>query len=404
MKLSKYIQQLLLDNEMVIIPGFGAFISEYQAAEIDNASDEIKPPSTRLIFNPQIRNNDGLLVGHVAEQTRNSHFEALQKIEKERDNIIYQLDKGEKIELEELGTLYYNSDNQIEFISESDKNLSHESFGLESISLTEPEQTEEIIEEKVSEEKETPEDTVENIEEHEEQSNEQEQETEIDEPVDDDISEEDSIEVEETLEEPESEETEKAVILPPVTTQQEEKETQEDEPVPVENTDEPEKEKKRKGGWIWILAVLIPLIAVSVFLLMNDKQNSTPVVTQEQPSQPEIKEEPVAIIDSSVTDSTAILSPQDSVLSGKVEAEKENIAETSGTKFYLIGGSFKEEENAETYMDVLKEKGFEPFKMGKYGNFYILGIGTYDTEEEAVAAKQEFLDKNPDSGIWVLEK
>lgn len=394
---------------MVIIPGFGAFISEYQAAEIDNASDEIKPPSTRLIFNPQIRNNDGLLVGHVAEQTRNSHFEALQKIEKERDNIIYQLDKGEKVELEDLGTLYYNADNQIEFISESDKNLSHESFGLESISLTEPEQTEEIIEEKVPEEKETPEDTVENIEEHEEQSFEQEQETKIEETVDADISEEDSKEVEETKEDQESKETEETVILPPVTAQQEEtgniveKETQE-EPIPVENTNEPEKEKKRKGGWIWILAVLIPLIAVSVFLLMNDKQSSTPVVNKEQPSQPEIKEEPVAIIDSSVTDSTGILSQQDSVLSEDVETNVENIAETIGTKFYLIGGSFKEEENAETYMDVLKEKGFEPFKMGKYGNFYILGIGTYDTEEEAVAAKQEFLDKSPDSGIWVLEK
>ena len=393
---------------MIIIPGFGAFISEYQSAEIDNASDEIKPPSTRLIFNPQIRNNDGLLVGYVAEITRNSHFEALQKIEKERDNIIYQLDKGEKVELEDLGTLYYNADNQIEFISESDKNISHESFGLESISLTEPEQPE-----KIEEENETPDAIVENNEETEEQSSEQEQETEIDEPVETEISEEDSTEVEETKEDQESEETEKTVILPPVTDQQEEteegtveKETLKEEPALVEDAHEPEKEKKRKGGWIWILAVLIPLIAVSAFLLMKEKKSTTPVVNKEQPSQPEIKEEPMAIADSTAKDSATLVPVNNSVVTepDTVQTDDKDITRTSEAKFYLIGGSFKEKENAATYMQVLRDKGFEPFEMGKYGNFYILGIGAYNTEEEAIAAKREFLDKSPDSGIWVLEK
>ena len=383
MKLNKYIRQLLTDNEMVIIPGFGAFISEYQPAEIDDATDELKPPSTRLIFNPQIRNNDGLLVGYVAELTRNSHFEALQKIEKERDNIIYQLDKGEKVELENLGTLYYNADNQVEFISESDKNLSHESFGLESVSLTEPGAEENIEEETAVTEPVEPEETIPTAE-----------DSSVDEEA---VSE----------QEPEAEESAEEILIPPVTEEIKENESiqeeekQVEEVVPAEKIEE--KEKKRKGGWVWFLVILIPLIAVSVFLLMKEKRDNTPISNQDEISNPEVIQQPIAVIDTLEKDSTKVV-PQDSAISEEAETGNENKLETSGPKFYLIGGSFKEEENAETYMEVLQDKGFEPFKMGKYGNFYILGIGTYDTEEEAVAAKREFLDKSPDSGIWILEK
>ena len=73
-------------------------------------------------------------------------------------------------------------------------------------------------------------------------------------------------------------------------------------------------------------------------------------------------------------------------------------------KFYLVGGSFKEQENAETYLQTLKEKGFEPFHMGKYGNFFVVGIGKYNTEDEAMAAKDQYLEENPGSGVWILER
>ena len=84
----KIIHELLLENEIVIIPGFGAFVSEYKPAEISVDSDEIKPPSKTVLFNQQIRNNDGLLVGYVGETKRISHFDALKRIEKEREKIL----------------------------------------------------------------------------------------------------------------------------------------------------------------------------------------------------------------------------------------------------------------------------------------------------------------------------
>ncbi len=381
---------------MVIVPGFGAFISEYQPAEVDNESDEIKPPSSRLVFNPQIKNNDGLLVGYVAEATRSSHFEALQKIEKERDNMLYQLDKGEKVELIELGTLYHNEKNELVFESLSDKRHSLESFGLEATSLKETE-TEESLEEDIVENEPTEEvppviPPAEPInEESELEENQPEEETsepsEEQEEPQSDVEEVVQDEAPEENEEEKEEEESAAAVVPPI----------------EEKTVEEKEEKKRKGGWIWLLVILIPLIAVSVFILIKDKKSGPPVQKQIISNVPEEKPEPVATIDTTIQDSV-VAEDTETVSVTEEFAEAEVALEESGPKFYLIGGSFKEEENAETYLQELKAKGYEPFHLGKYGSFYIVGIGTFKTEEEALAAKQDMLDKNPGSGYWVLEK
>ena len=392
---------------MVIVPGFGAFISEYQPAEIDDTSDEIKPPSTRLVFNPQIKNNDGLLVGYVAELLRSSHFEALQKIEKERDDIIYRLDKGEKVKLENLGTLTYNADNQIEFSAESDENLSHESFGLEAALLTEPDtEPEAPAAEETRPEEEAPAVAAE----EETPVVEEATPAEEAEPVEEATAEAET--VQETTEETPEPEQEKTAVPPVIlsgeTSEQAENAPEErPEPAPVSAAmpEEPKEEKRRKGGWLWLLVVLIPLIAVSIFLLMKDKKSAEPAHKQTIATTPEIQEEttPVATIDTVAADSSAA-AQNDSLASEEIAQEPASLQEDDGPKFYLIGGSFKEEENAETYLQQLKAEGYDAFKMDKYGNFYIVGIARFDTEEQATVAKQEFLDKNPGSGIWILEK
>ena len=88
-----------------------------------------------LISTHKIRNNDGVLVGYIAESEGISHFDALKKIEKERENIIYQLDKGEKVTLENTGVLFFDKKHEIQFESFHDDNLLLDSFGLEATSL-----------------------------------------------------------------------------------------------------------------------------------------------------------------------------------------------------------------------------------------------------------------------------
>ncbi|MCK5867168.1 MAG: SPOR domain-containing protein [Mycoplasmataceae bacterium] len=346
MNIGKYIHQLLLENDTVIIPGFGAFISRYKPAELNNDTNELKPPSKTISFNQQIRNNDALLVGKVAEGEVISHFDALTAIEKERENIIYQLDKGNKSLLDEIGELFLNDQNEIQLIPIEEDNLLLDSFGLESViaeEIAEPSQT--II---IPEEKEEIED----------------------------------------VQKPEPVEKVTPVVA---------KEPTLDAPKETE-------EKKKKRGWLWILLILAPIIVVGVYITTKQTKQEEPPAKSTPKIIPEIIEKPVVIQDSTSIDSIPAI-VQDSIPVVEIEETPEkNSIDSDKPKFYLVGGSFKIEENANTYFLQLKDQGFEPFHLGKRGNFFIVGIGTYNSEREALTARRVFHETNPNSDIWILEE
>lgn len=375
MDIGKYIHELLLENDIVVVPGFGAFVSEYKPAEIDDDSDEIKPPSKVVTFNQQLRNNDGLLVGHVAETKRISHFDALKKIEKEREDILYKLDSGEEVELDEVGSLYTTKDNLIGFKALEDENLLLDAYGLEPTSIepsTIDEPTEIIPPVEMEEQKEEENNTV---------------EEEIQPP---------HITADEKTEDNEGEDTE------PV----------DEKPTTIPRMAEPVEEKeeeKKKRGWLWLLLVLIPLIAVSVFVFLKgfkdggaDKQNNT-ITTEKEAVEPQI---PAA---DSLKRDTITIQAQDSILASKTDSTEIKTEPavpdvSEGPKYYLVGGSFSIEENADEYIVELKARGINAYRAGKKGRFYIVGIGSFDSFSEAEKAKQEYMGSNPGSEVWVWKK
>ncbi|MCY1721030.1 SPOR domain-containing protein [Prolixibacteraceae bacterium Z1-6] len=360
MDFGKFIHELLLENEIVIIPGFGAFVSEYKPAEINEESDEIKPPSKIILFNQQIRNNDGLLVGHVAETKRISHFDALKQIEKERDEILYKLDSGEKVELTDIGVLFHTEENTIGFKSIDDENMLLDSFGLEATSIT---AEEEIPEENTTEE----------------------------EPVAPPVSDEENTETHPS-EQVEAE-------------QNEDKTTPVDEPV-VQSTIIPPKEEEKKKGWWWLLFIFIPLLAVSVFVYIQGQKEDISKPAQEPETAITPILQPADVPQDMVESDTVTIAESDTVTTTTelVEAELavENIP--NAPKYYLVGGSFSVEENAEIFMDELKAKGLKPFHAGKKGRFFIVGIAQYDTFNEAEQAKVEYMKEHPGSEVWVWKK
>uniref|UniRef100_UPI0032179A5A HU domain-containing protein n=1 Tax=uncultured Draconibacterium sp. TaxID=1573823 RepID=UPI0032179A5A len=337
MNFGKFIHELLLENEIVIIPGFGAFVSKYKPAEISEDSDEIKPPSKEITFNQLIKNNDGLLVGHVAEIKQISHFDALKMVEKERDEIIYKLDSGEEVELSDIGTLFYTEENTIGFKPFEDENMLLDSFGLQATSIS-------AIEE------ETP------VKETEKQK-------------------------EETAEEP----------VPELKDQ-------------VEFIKSELYVEKKKRGWLWMLLILIPLIAVSVFIYMQGLNKNTTTIPEE-PVQPLTKiEKPVIVPQDTIKKDTVIVAENDTVTLQPEQQEMVVESDTTAQKYYLVGGSFSVEENAETFIAELKAKGLNPFHVGKKGRFFIVALDKYNTFNEAEQAKQNYMNENPDSEVWVWKK
>ena len=131
MQLAAYIKDLLYRYECVIVPGFGAFLTQYRAAQIDD-NHTFYPPGKTLSFNRQLQTNDGILAHHVASNENCSYEVALQKVRNFAEKISLQLSEGETVTLQNIGEFFLNKEKKIQFIPSEKENYSPSSFGLSS--------------------------------------------------------------------------------------------------------------------------------------------------------------------------------------------------------------------------------------------------------------------------------
>ena len=103
--LSALVVQLLVENECVVIPDFGGFISNYKPASLDQAVGNISPPARSIIFNPLLKHNDGLLITKFQQQNALSYLNASLELAKGIDAWKIIIASGKQIELPSLGTL-----------------------------------------------------------------------------------------------------------------------------------------------------------------------------------------------------------------------------------------------------------------------------------------------------------
>ena len=130
MQLATYINDLLYRYECVIIPGFGAFLTQYHSAQIDTKTNTFFPPGKTLLFNRQLQTNDGLLANYVASVESCSYELALQKIRNFTGKLSLQLSEGKIVSLIRIGDFQLNKEGSIQFIPSEKENFSTNSFGL----------------------------------------------------------------------------------------------------------------------------------------------------------------------------------------------------------------------------------------------------------------------------------
>jgi cell division septation protein DedD len=128
--LDKYIKELLLQHDCVILPGLGGFIANYKPAEFDPSQKTVLPPSRQILFNPNLIYNDGLLFAHVSRETDYGYKEVQSMAEVYFKTIKYEVGKGLKFTIEDLGYFFLNKARKIEFAQESTDNLLLASYGL----------------------------------------------------------------------------------------------------------------------------------------------------------------------------------------------------------------------------------------------------------------------------------
>ena len=132
MQLATYIKDLLYRYECVIIPGFGAFLTQYQSARIEDSTFTFYPPGKTVSFNRQLQTNDGLLANYVASAENCGYETALQKIRNFTGSLSLQLSEKEVVSLKNIGDFYLNVENSVQFTPSEKENFSTSSFGLSS--------------------------------------------------------------------------------------------------------------------------------------------------------------------------------------------------------------------------------------------------------------------------------
>jgi cell division septation protein DedD/nucleoid DNA-binding protein len=128
--LDKYIRELLLLHDCVILPGLGGFVANYKPAEFDASQKTALPPSRQLLFNPNLVYNDGLLYAHISKETDYGYKEVQAMAEVYFKTISYEVGKGLKFTIEDLGYFFLNKSRKIEFAQETTDNLLIASYGL----------------------------------------------------------------------------------------------------------------------------------------------------------------------------------------------------------------------------------------------------------------------------------
>jgi len=120
-------------HDCVILPNLGGFVAQYSPANFDEKKSVFSPPDKQILFNKNLKNNDGLLVNAFAQKNNISYEKALENL----TDLLLEINKNLKTqnqhEFKGIGILYYN-EGILNFIQKSN-NLLSSSYGLMSLNI-----------------------------------------------------------------------------------------------------------------------------------------------------------------------------------------------------------------------------------------------------------------------------
>ncbi|MBA4276836.1 SPOR domain-containing protein [Flavobacterium sp.] len=147
MNIESYIAQLLYRYQCVTVPGFGAFLTEIQSAQLIESSNSFFPPKKMISFNAYLKNNDGLLANHIAQAEKTSYEYAISAIQYEVFNWKKALQENGLFSIKNVGNFSLNADKNLIFTPYDQTNYLTSSFGLSA--FVSPMVKREIFEQKI---------------------------------------------------------------------------------------------------------------------------------------------------------------------------------------------------------------------------------------------------------------
>ena len=125
-----YISELLFLHDCVILPNFGGFVGNPQSAKLNKTTGILSPPSKQILFNTNLKTNDGLLITHISNQEGITQEQAKTEVENYATQIADKLTNSKVLRIDKIGLFTLGREGNVIFLQDSANNYSLDAFGM----------------------------------------------------------------------------------------------------------------------------------------------------------------------------------------------------------------------------------------------------------------------------------
>ena len=144
-----YISELLFLHDCVILPNFGGFVGNPQSAKLNKTTGVLSPPSKQILFNTNLKTNDGLLITHISNQEGVTQEVAKNEVDIYATKITDKLTSSKVLRIDKIGLFTLGKEGNVIFLQDSSNNYSLDAFGMKATHNKTVER-ESIVEEEVA--------------------------------------------------------------------------------------------------------------------------------------------------------------------------------------------------------------------------------------------------------------
>jgi hypothetical protein len=131
---SDYLKKLLYEQDCVVVPELGGFISHFNHAYFDSLNGQYYAPFKRIAFNEALKLDDGLLGQYISVNEQISREDANMEVCLFTENVKSEIKTNGRFYIHNLGVLMLNEDGKFLFEPETGINYFQEGFGLTTVS------------------------------------------------------------------------------------------------------------------------------------------------------------------------------------------------------------------------------------------------------------------------------
>jgi len=358
--IEKALIELMHQHDCVVLPEIGGLVASYRSGRFNSQKGVFLPPDKQFSLNQHLKHNDGLLINKLSELTNCDYPVAALEVETWTQSILKKLETSKSFDFQSIGKLYFEGV-QLRFES------SRASFLLSAFGLKPVRPLKQIVEDS---------DNV-------IQLNPQVEEIKV---------------------------AEKQIEAMPSVA----------EPIAISRV-------RKVANW-WVAAALIPLGFYSAWIPMKTNLLSgqgsfayadlNPFTFDKyQPNYSSI----IPIYASNDLIDYPSFDPVDSFYLQKAKHESHDVRETTEVhidineqaiehqpiltvkNYHVIGGCFKDKENAGSFVDQLIKEGFEASIVDMNKGLHRVSLGAFSSKNEARALTKS-LKKSGSYSTWVLKK